>query len=63
MIVDNADQWLLRNLTWLLKNRLLHHGGVTTRVIMTGRTADAWPRVRGILDSYQAATSRQLLSA
>jgi tetratricopeptide (TPR) repeat protein len=63
VIVDYADRWLLQNLTWLIKNRLLHHKDVATRVIMVGRTADAWPRIRGILDSYQAGMSSQLLSA
>ena len=63
LIVDYADRWLLTNLTWLLKNALLHQTGVATRVLMVARTADAWPRVRGILDTYQAATSSQPLPA
>jgi len=63
VIVDYADRWLLRNLTWLMKNSLLHHDDVATRVIMIGRTADAWPGIRSILDNYQAATSSQPLSA
>ena len=40
MIVDYADRWLLTNLTWLLKNALLHQTGVVTRVLMVARTAE-----------------------
>lgn len=61
MIVDHADRWLLTNLTWLLKNALLHQSGTATRVLMVARTADGWPRVRAILDTYQAGTSSQHL--
>lgn len=61
VVVDYADRWLLTNLTWLLKNALLHQPGVLTRVLMVARTADAWPAVRGILDTYQAGTSSQVL--
>jgi len=57
VIIDYADRWLLTNLAWLLKNALLHRTGVVTRVLMMGRTTDAWPRVRGILDTYQAGIS------
>ena len=63
VIVDYADRWLLTNLTWLLKNALLHQTGVTTRVLMLARTADAWPPIRGVLDNYQASTSSQPLPA
>jgi hypothetical protein len=61
MVVDYADRWLLTNLSWLLRNALLHQTGVVTRVLMIARTTDAWPRVRGILDAYQAGTSSQAL--
>ena len=61
VIVDYADRWLLTNLTWLLKNALLHQTGVATRVLMVARTADSWPAVRGILDTHQADTSSQHL--
>ena len=62
MVVDYADRWLLTNLSWLLRNALLHQTGVVTRVLMiAARTTDAWPRVRGILDAYQAGTSSQPL--
>jgi len=63
VIVDYADRWLLTNLTWLLKNALLHRGGVPTRVLLVARTADGWPAVRGILDTHQAGTSSRLLPA
>ena len=61
MVVDYADRWLLTNLSWLLRNALLHQTGVVTRVLMIARNTDAWPRVRGILDAYQAGTSSQPL--
>jgi hypothetical protein len=61
MLVDHVDRWRLANLTWLLKNALLHQAGTTTRVLMVARTADVWPRVRAILDTYQADTSSQEL--
>jgi hypothetical protein len=61
MIVEHTDRWLLTNLTWLLKNALLHQPGTATRVLMVARTADGWPRVRAILDTYQADTSSQHL--
>lgn len=62
MVVDYADRWLLTNLTWLFKNALLHKTGVATRILMLARTANAWPRIRGILDTYQAGTSSQPLA-
>jgi tetratricopeptide (TPR) repeat protein len=63
VIVDYADRWLLTNLTWLFKNSLLHKTGVKTRVLMIARTPDSWPRIRGVLDAYQASTSSQPLTA
>ncbi|MBG0567077.1 tetratricopeptide repeat protein [Actinoplanes aureus] len=61
LIVDYADRWLLSNLTWLLKNALLHRDGVPTRVLLIGRTLDAWPAVSAILDTHLAGTSHQRL--
>ncbi|MFE3554846.1 hypothetical protein ACFXKW_08255 [Streptomyces sp. NPDC059193] len=63
MIVDYADRWLTTNLTWLLKNSLLHQTGVTTRILMLGRTLDALPPLRATLDAYQAGVSSRSLSA
>ncbi|MFB7618115.1 tetratricopeptide repeat protein [Kitasatospora sp. NPDC056181] len=63
LIVDYADRWLTTNLTWLLKNALLHRTGVTTRVLMLGRTMNELPQLRGILDTYQADVSVQPLEA
>ncbi|MEV7174687.1 tetratricopeptide repeat protein [Streptomyces sp. NPDC093224] len=63
LIVDYADRWLTTNLTWLLKNALLHRNGVTTRVLMLGRTMNELPQLRGILDTYQADVSVQPLEA
>ncbi|MBO3742201.1 tetratricopeptide repeat protein [Actinoplanes flavus] len=57
LILDYADRWLLSNLTWLFKNALLHQVGVRTRILMIGRSLDAWPAVKGILDTHQADTS------
>jgi hypothetical protein len=34
VIVDYADRWLLTNVTWLLKNPLLHQTSVMTRVLI-----------------------------
>ncbi|MEV4481760.1 tetratricopeptide repeat protein [Micromonospora coxensis] len=61
LVVDYADRWLLSNLTWLLKNALLHQVGVPTRVLMIGRSLDAWPAISAILDTYRAHTSAQRL--
>jgi len=61
VIVEHADRWLLANLTWLLKNAFLHQSGTATRVLMAAGTADGWPRVRAILDRYEADTSSQHL--
>ena len=63
LVVDYADRWLLTNLTWLLRNALLHHPGIATRILMIARTADAWPRLRDVLDGHEAAPSTQLLPA
>ncbi|WP_445276694.1 tetratricopeptide repeat protein [Streptomyces sp. DSM 41033] len=62
VVVDYADRWQLAALTWLLKNNLLHRTGVITRVLMVARTANAWPAIRGILDTYQAGTSGHALA-
>lgn len=43
VIVDYADRWLTTNLTWLLKNALLHTGQAT-RVLLLGRTLNELPR-------------------
>lgn len=59
MIVEHADRWLFVNLTWLLKNALLRQSGTATRVLMVARTADRWPGVRAILDTYQVDASSQ----
>jgi tetratricopeptide (TPR) repeat protein len=61
VLIDYADRWLMSNLTWLFKNRLLHNPGVPTRVLMLARTADSWPAIRGMLDTYQPATSSSFL--
>ena len=61
LIIDYADRWLLTNLTWLLKNTMLHQEGVPTRILMLARTQDGWPAIRGILDPYQAGTSSRFL--
>jgi tetratricopeptide (TPR) repeat protein len=61
LLIDYADRWLVSNLTWLFKNRMLHQPGVPTRVLMLARTADAWPAIRGMLDIYQPATSSLVL--
>jgi tetratricopeptide (TPR) repeat protein len=61
LIVDYADRWNLTNLTWLFKNRLLHRPDVPTRVLMVARTADAWPAIQHLLDTYQASTSSRPL--
>jgi tetratricopeptide (TPR) repeat protein len=63
LMVDYADRWLLTNLTWLLKNKVLHQTGVRTRVLMVARTAGTWPSIRGVLDVHQADTSSQPLAA
>ncbi|MFD8785889.1 tetratricopeptide repeat protein [Kitasatospora sp. NPDC059599] len=63
LIVDYADRWLTTNLTWLLKNALLHRTGVATRVLMLGRTMNELPQLRGILDTYQADVSVQPLES
>ncbi|MER7707108.1 tetratricopeptide repeat protein [Kitasatospora sp. NPDC097605] len=63
LIVDYAERWLTTSLTWLLKNALLHRTGVTTRVLMLGRTMNELPQLRGILDTYQADVSVQPLEA
>jgi hypothetical protein len=57
LLVAGADRWDPGNLTWLLKNQLLHRDDMAARVVMTGRTADSWPAVRAMLDTYQASTS------
>jgi hypothetical protein len=63
VIADYADRWLPTNLTWLLRNALLHRPGVATRVLMVARTVDAWPAVNAILETYQARTSSHRLPA
>jgi tetratricopeptide (TPR) repeat protein len=57
LLVDYADRWPHQHLTWLLSNAVLHQPGVPARVLLIGRTADAWPALRSALGIYQAATS------
>ncbi|MDT0317056.1 tetratricopeptide repeat protein [Streptomyces sp. DSM 44918] len=57
LVVDYADQWPLPHLTWLFSNALLHRPGLPTRLLLLGRTADAWPAVRATLADLQAATA------
>lgn len=59
MIVDYADRWPHSHLTWLFSNALLHQIEVPVRILLLGRTADAWPRLRGALANQQAGTSSQ----
>ena len=63
LIVDYADRWPLTHLTWLLSNSLLHQTAMLTRVLLLGRTAYAWPALRGKLSSYQAGVSQQFLTS
>jgi len=62
-IVQHADEWTAQNLTWLLKNPLFHRAAARTRILMVAPSASRWPAVRAILDTYQAATSGQGVSA
>ncbi|TDC79714.1 tetratricopeptide repeat protein [Streptomyces hainanensis] len=57
LVVDYADQWPLPHLTWLFSNALLHRPGLPTRLLLLGRSADAWPAVRATLADLQAATA------
>jgi tetratricopeptide (TPR) repeat protein len=61
LIIDYADRWPLTHLAWLFSNALLHQSAVRTRVLLLGRSADAWPAVRASLANHQAATSTQPL--
>jgi hypothetical protein len=61
LLVPDADRWHTVNLTWLLKNQLLHRDDMIARVLMTSRTADAWPAIRAMLDAYKASTSSQVV--
>jgi hypothetical protein len=61
MIIDYADRWLLANLTWLLKNTLLHQEGVPTRILMLARTQDGLSALSAIMDRYQAGLASRFL--
>ncbi|MFD9408205.1 hypothetical protein ACFWBN_14460 [Streptomyces sp. NPDC059989] len=61
LLVDYADRWPLSSLTWLFSNALLHQPGVTTRVLLLGRSADAWPALRASLVNQQVSASTQAL--
>ncbi|MFI5914389.1 tetratricopeptide repeat protein [Dactylosporangium sp. NPDC051541] len=57
LIVDYADRWPHSHLTWLFSNTILHRVGVPARILLLGRTADAWPALRGALANLQSGTS------
>jgi tetratricopeptide (TPR) repeat protein len=61
LIIDYADRWLVSNLTWLLKNTLLHQEGVRTRILMLARTRDGLSALDAILDYYQAGSASRFL--
>ncbi|PWU54234.1 hypothetical protein DLJ47_13695 [Micromonospora sp. S4605] len=61
VIVDYADQWPLSHLTWLFSNSLLQKPGLPVRVLLIGRTDDAWPLTRAALVERFVDTSTQLL--
>jgi tetratricopeptide (TPR) repeat protein len=61
LIVDYADQWPHSHLTWLFSNALLHQVEVPARILLLGRTAHAWPSLRGALANHQADTSTQVV--
>lgn len=62
LVVDYADRWPHSHLTWLFSNAMLHRPEVPARILLLGRTADAWPSVRGALANQQASTSSQALA-
>ncbi len=61
VVADYADRWPISHLEWLLNNSLLY-SELKTRVLLIGRTATAWPAIRGALANIKASTSEQFLS-
>lgn len=63
LVVDYADRWALSQLTWLLRNSLLHHDGLRTRVLLLGRTTGGWGALQAVLEDPRtpAVASEQRL--
>ncbi|GAB2488640.1 tetratricopeptide repeat protein [Nocardiopsis aegyptia] len=63
VLVDYADRWPLTHVSWLLSNALLLQD-TPVRVLMVGRSVNAWPAVRAKLHRLREAveTSDQRLA-
>jgi len=61
LLVDYADRWPLRTLTWLFSNALLHQPEIPTRVLLLSRSVDPWPALRAALVNQQVLASTQAL--
>ncbi|WP_395297263.1 hypothetical protein ACF9IK_30370 [Kitasatospora hibisci] len=63
VLVDYADRWPLRDLTWLFANSLFPNSlgqGVPVRVLMLARSVGPWPAVRGVLGDRAVASAMEL---
>lgn len=63
VLVDYADRWPLRDLTWLFANSLFPNSlgrGVPVRVLLLARTVGPWPAVRGVLGDRAVTSATEL---
>ncbi|MEU9303182.1 tetratricopeptide repeat protein [Streptomyces sp. NPDC048269] len=63
VLVDYADRWPLRDLTWLFANSVLGGGPgrrTPVRVLLLARTAHAWPAVKSMIGDRAATSDREL---
>jgi hypothetical protein len=59
LIVEDADNRPLSELTWLFSNALLHQQSHPARILLIARSLDRWPAVRAVLASRYARTDSQ----
>lgn len=60
-LIDDAHNWDLTRLTWLLSNAVFLRAGVRTRVLLTADNRDNWPRLRSSLSGLQPALSAEAI--
>ncbi|MFF8267857.1 tetratricopeptide repeat protein [Streptomyces sp. NPDC016562] len=68
VLVDYADRWPLRDLTWLFANSMFNggprggdHGArVPVRVLLMARTPHAWPAVKSMIGARADASESEL---
>jgi tetratricopeptide (TPR) repeat protein len=61
LIIDYANEWRPAELSWLLSDRVLHHVGMPSRVLLIARAPADWMGLRGRLEEAGGDLSVQRL--